>query len=169
MVTVELIVIMWSVVRRPVVPFPSKLSLPGHVGMMVVIRVRGPGILRPLREGYGQMPVFPVIFLLLCLDLRFFKIFRRLVIVLVQMVRLALGFIQSLRLIGMFLAFMVTVLFLVMSIGRAVVTVMPHARWSSLVSVSVPVMRVTVRSRVLPIWPFPGHRRWGSMWMDEAE
>lgn len=115
------------------------------------------------------MPVFAVSFLLLSLDLGFFEIVGRLVIVMVQVVGLALGLIRPLRLIGMLLAFMVTVLFLVMSIGRAVVTIVPHARWSSLMSVSVPVMRVAVRRRVLPIWPFPGHRRWGSMWVDEAE
>lgn len=111
------------------------------------------------------MPVFPARFLLVGLGLRFFEIIGGLVILMVRV----LGFVQPPRFIGVLVAFVVTVWFLVVFVRRAVVTLMPHTRWSSLMSVSVTMVRVTIRRRVLPIWMFPGHRRRGSMWVDETE
>lgn len=141
MVTVELIliviVIMGSIVRwGPVFMSPAELSLPGHVGMMV-LGAGGPGVLRSLRVIYGQITVFPVSFLLVGLGLGSFEIVGGLVIVMFQVLGLALGFVGSTRLIGLL---MVTVLSLVIFTRRAMVIFMPHMRWSSLVSVSVPVM-----------------------------
>lgn len=51
---VELVVVMGSVVRwGHVVVAPTELSLPGHVGVRLVLGVRGPSVFRPLRVGYG--------------------------------------------------------------------------------------------------------------------
>lgn len=166
MVTVELIVIMGSVMRwGPVLVSPTELSLPGHVDV-VVLGAGGPGILRSLRVTYGQIPVFPASFLLARLGLGSFEVVRRLMIVVVRVLGLALVFVRSLRLIG---CLVVTVLSLVIFTRRVMVIFMPHMRWSSLVSVSVAVVRMTIRTRMRPIWVFPGHRRWGPMWMNEAK
>lgn len=166
-VTLELIVIVGSVVRWAlVVMTPAELSLPGHIGV-VILGAGGPGVLRLLRVVYGQSTVFPASVLLVGLGLGSFEVIGRLVISVFRVVGLALGLVESLRFIGMLVTFMVTVLFLVMFISLAVVALMTHTRWSSLMSVPVPVM--TVRTRVLPIWPFPGHRWWRSMGVDEAE
>lgn len=166
MVTVELIVIMGSVMRwGSVLMSPAEFSFPGHVGM-VILGAGGPGILRLLMVTYGQIAMFPASFLLARLGLGSFEVVRRLRIVVVRVLGLALVFVRSLRLIG---CLVVTGLSLVIFTRRAMVIFMPHMRWSSLVSVSVPVVRMTVRTRMRPIWVFPGHRRWGSMWMDEAE
>lgn len=157
-VTVELIVIMGSVVRwGPVFMVfmsPTELRLPWHVGMMVV-GAGGPRVLRSLRVIYGQITFFPVS-LLIGLGLGSFEIVGGLVIVMVEVLGLALGFVGSTRLIGLF---MVTVLSLVIFTRGSMVIFMPHMRWSSLVSVSVPVMRMTVRTRMSPLWVFPWHRR----------
>lgn len=161
---VELIVIVRSVVRwGPMLMSPTELSLPGHVGMMV-FGAGGPGILWLLMVTYGQIPVFPASFLLVRLGLGSFEV--GLMIVVVRVLGLALMFVGSLRLIG---CLVVTVLSLVIFTRRAMVIFKSHMRWSSLVSVSVAVVRMTVRTRMRPIWVFPRHRRWGSMWMNEAE
>jgi hypothetical protein len=150
-VTVELFVVVRSVMRsRPVVVMPTELSLPGHVGVIVLLGARGPGVFRSLGV------VLAACLLLLALSSRSFETVGRLVIVRVQVVGRAFGCVRSLRLLG-----------IAIFIRMAEMTVVAHTRRSSLVSVSVPV--VVVRSRVLPVWPFPGHRRRRSVWVNEAE
>lgn len=163
---VELIVIVRSVVRwGSMLMSPTELSLPGHVGVMV-LGAGGPGILGLLVVTYGQISVFPASFLLARLGLGSFEVVGRLMIVVIRVLGLGLVIVGSLRPIG---CLVVTVLSLVIFTRRAMVIFMPHMRWSPLVSVSVPVMRMTVRTRMRPIWVFPRHRRWGAMRMDEAE